>query len=127
MSLVRINISSKNKSHVAIKKILKYHPNLDMEPLFEWDAEGEQTLKALPYVISWFGKAEEAIAKGGEDKDDLLYLNDLEEEEAAEVYKGEDKECNILQRKLTAILQFARVMPLLFEGIATIKVESGRI
>ena len=24
-----------DKSHVAIKKILKYHPNIDMEPLFE--------------------------------------------------------------------------------------------
>ena len=127
MSLVRINISSKNKRHVAIKKILKYHPNLDMEPLFEWDAEGEQTLKALPYVISWFGKAKEAIAKDGEDRDDKDFYNqDSPEEEKAEVYKGEDEEYNILQRKLTAILQFARAIPLLFGGIATIKKDRKR-
>jgi hypothetical protein len=34
-------------------------------PFFEWDAEeGEQNLKALPrpYLISWFERAEEAVA-----------------------------------------------------------------
>ena len=52
----------RNKSNVAIKKILKYHHNIDMEPLFEWVADGEQTLKALPYVIDWFERAREAVA-----------------------------------------------------------------
>ena len=50
-----------NKRHVAIRKILRYHPNIDMEPFFEWDLEeeeeGEQTLKALPFVIDWFERA----------------------------------------------------------------------
>ena len=44
----------------AIKKILKYHPNIDMSPLYGWDSEGEWTLKALPYVINSFERAREA-------------------------------------------------------------------
>ena len=48
-----------SKTQVAIKKILMYHPNIDMEPLFELDSEGEWTLKALPHVIDWFERARE--------------------------------------------------------------------
>ena len=59
-SLQNLNFRTK-KSHVAIKKILKYHPNIHMEPLFEWGAneDGEQTLKALPHVVDWFERAKE--------------------------------------------------------------------
>ena len=91
-----------NKSHVAIKKILKYHPNIDVESLFEWDAEGEQTLKALPYVIDWFERTRVAIADDDEDQ------------------------YNVDGRKLNTTFQFAKVMPLLFEGIATIKADKKR-
>ena len=63
-----------------------------MGPMFEWDAEDEQNLKALPYVISWFERAGEAII-------------------AAEDGEGG---YNIEERKLDAIFQFARAMPLLF-------------
>ena len=91
-SLLTMNEGT-NKGHVAIKKILKYHPNIDMEPLFEWNMEGdgERDLKALPYIISWFERAKEAIAgdeRGGS--------------------------CSIDAKKLSAIYQFARAMPLLF-------------
>ena len=89
-SIMRLN-RGENKSHVAIRKILKYHPNIDMEPLFEWDAEGEQTLKALPFVIDWFERAEEAVA----------------DEDHNSTYHVEEK-------KLSAIFQFAKAMPLLF-------------
>lgn len=36
-----------------------------MQPLFEWnlEGEGERDLKALPYVIAWFGRVEEAVAE----------------------------------------------------------------
>ena len=85
-----------NKSHVAIKKIIKYHPNIDMEPLFDWDAEGEQTLKSLPYIIDWFEGAREAIAI-------------------------DDEQYGIEERKLYAVFQFARAMPLLFEGITRLR------
>ena len=36
-----------------------------MEPLFDWsmEEEGQRDLKALHYVISWFGRAEEAVAE----------------------------------------------------------------
>ena len=80
-----------NKSHVAIKKILNYHENIDMEPFFEWNTEGdgERNLKALPYVIAWFQRADEAVA--------------------------EDRESYDLDTtKLSAIYQFAHAMPLLF-------------
>ena len=83
-----------NKSHVAIKKILRYHPNIDMEPLFEWDADGEQTLKALPHIIDWFDRAEKAIL--------------------APCYPRDDYDYRVDQRKLSAIFQFTTAMPLLF-------------
>ena len=89
-SLLDLNTYT-NKSHVAIKKILKCHPNIDMEPLFEWDAEGEQTLKALPFVIDWFERAEEAVA-GVEEREDY----------------------HVEEKKLSAIFQFAKAMPLFF-------------
>lgn len=66
--LLRLNsgINHRNRSisgtgHIAITKILKSHSNIDMEPLFEWEANDEQTLKALPYVINWFKRAAEAV------------------------------------------------------------------
>ena len=111
-SLLMLN-NGTNKSHVAIKKILKYHPNIDMEPMFEWDAEeGEQNLKALPYVASWFERAGAAV--GG---DSSRYESDTN-----------DDECyNIERRKLSAFFQFAKAMPLLFEGLTTIDTdECGR-
>ena len=91
-SVLKMNRDT-NKSHVAIKKILKYHPNMNMEPLFEWnmEGEGERDLKALPYVIAWFGRAQDAVAGGG----------------GGERY-------NIDARKLSAIYQFAKAMPLMF-------------
>jgi len=88
---LRMNEST-NKSHVAIRKILKCHPNfIEIDPLFEWGAEedGDQTIKALPHVISWFEKAR--------------------------MFQDTTK------RNLYAIYQFARAMPLLFEGVATLK------
>ena len=91
-SLLKMNEGT-NKSHVAIKKILKYHPNIDMGPLFEWNMEGEceRDLKALPYVVAWFDRAGEAVAN----------------DEGGDSY-------NIDERKLSALYQFALAMPLLF-------------
>ena len=67
-----------------MKKILKYHPNIDMEPLFDWDAdEDEQNLTALPHVVGWFDRAEEAVA-------------------------DDDENYNVKEKKLSAILQFAK-------------------
>ena len=101
-SIMRLN-NGRNKSHVAINKILEYHPAIDMEPLFEWDAEGEQTLKALPYVIDWFERAEEAIA-GAFDREDY----------------------HVEEKKLSAIFLFAKAMPLLFVHPSNIKEESKK-
>ena len=90
-SLLTMNKGT-NKKHVAIKKILKYHPNIDMEPFFEWDKEREG--KALPFVVDWFERVEEAIA---DDENGARYNIDL--------------------RKLSTIYQFSRAMPSMFEGI----------
>ena len=87
-SLLALNEGT-NKCHVAIKKILKYHPKMDMGPFFEWDADGEHTLKALPYVIDWFERAKVAVA-------------------------DDDEDYNIERRKLSANFQFAKAMPMLF-------------
>ena len=63
-----------------------------MTPLYGWDKEDEKSLKSLPYVIDWFGRVKEAI--GGE--------------------KGSGTVEDTSQRKLSAIFQFARDMPLMF-------------
>ena len=82
-----------NKNYVAIKKILCYHPNIDMESLYAWDSEDEQSLKPFPYVINWFDRAIKAV-DDGRDRDKYKYRVD--------------------EKKLTAIYQFAKDMPLLF-------------
>ena len=86
-----------NKGHVAIKKILQYHPLINMEPLFEFvsSEDDERNLKALPYVIAWFDKAKVVVAE-------------------------EVDEYHIDQRKISAIFEFVRAMPLLFEGIKSL-------
>ena len=94
-SLLELN-GCDTKSYVAIRKILKFHPNIDLEPLFEWGLEEddeERNLKALPYVVDWFEKAKVAVAEG-------------------------DETYHIEEKKLSAIFQFAKAMPLLLEGIA---------
>ena len=87
--LLRLNRSDANISNVAIKKILLYHPNIDMEPLFELDEKGERSLKGLPLIIDWFERAKEAVTDGRDEE-------------------------RIQQQKFSAIYQFALVMPELF-------------
>ena len=97
---------NRNKSQVAIQKILLSHKNIDMEPLFEWDLseegerEGVRSLKALPYVIDWFRRAEDAV-------DGVNRAG----------YSGQIVEFKRSISELSSIYQFARAMPLLFEGI----------
>jgi len=100
-TLLKLNKGT-NKKHVIIKKILQYHPFIDMEPLYDWDLEGEWSLKALPYVIAWFESAEEADAA-----------------DAAVEYQVEE-------RKLAAIYQFARAMPLMVVTPPHIKGDGKR-
>lgn len=96
-----------NKSQVAIRKILKHHPNLDMSPLFEWGAEedGERTLKALPYVINWFDRARVAVV-------DEYSSNPCDD--GSILFSCHIDYYHIAERKLSAIFQFAKTMPLLF-------------
>jgi len=82
---------------VAIKKILKYHPNINMEPYFDWNSDGEWTLKALPYVVDWFDRAREIVC-----------LDDYD-------YQADEK-------KFSAIYQFARSMPLMIVPLSHTKV-----
>ena len=49
-SLIELN-NNRDKELVAVQKILRYHPHLDMEPFLEWD------LKVLPLAVSWFDRA----------------------------------------------------------------------
>ena len=96
-----------NKKQVAIKKILQYlyhpdiidmrPPDIDIEQLFEWDSEGEWSLKALPYVIAWFERATEAIVSARDKEWLIIPINRV-----------------VSLQKLSAIYQFAQAMPLLF-------------
>ena len=91
-------------SDAARLKIIQYHPNIDMEPFFEWnmEGEGERDLKALPYIIAWFNKAGEMVASEG-----------------LQCYHVE-------RRKLSAIYQFAKVMPMLFVPASLIKANEKK-
>ena len=71
--------------------------------MFDWDSEGERNLKALPYVISWFAKAEEAVS----------------DDNAGDNY-------HMHARKLSAIYQFARAMPLLVIPVSHNKVDEKK-
>ena len=82
-----------NIGRVAIRKIIKYHPNAlaDMEPyLADWIGDDEQSLKGLSYIVDWFHKARETFANSSEEE-------------------GHDVE----KRMLSAIYQFARAIPTL--------------
>ena len=101
-----------NKGLVAIKKILLYHPNIDMEPLYNWDVDGERTLKSLPYVIAWFERAMEAVS----------YIR------SSEFIHIEYLESKVIKwRKLSAIYQFARAMPLQFVSPTHTKLDEKRM
>ena len=81
-----------NIRYVAMKKILIYHPDVltDIEHLFEWDSEDERVNVLLPDVIAWYGRAAKAIAEVGS-------VNKIKE-----------------RHLLSAVYQFARVVPTLF-------------
>ena len=101
-----------NKGLVAIKKILLYHPNIDMEPLYNWDVDGERTLKSLPYVIAWFERAVEAVS----------YIR------SSEFIHIEYLESIVIKwRKLSAIYQFALAMPLQFVSPTHTKLDEKRM
>ena len=89
-----------NKSHVAIRKIDRHRPYIDMKPFFCWDAESELTLKGLPYVLTWFEKAHTVIMV----------------KKKREFEKALCKRNNEI-RKLSAIYDFAKAMPLQFVSI----------
>ena len=93
-----------NKHHVAIIKILLFHPPVDMQPFFKWgmEVDEEPTLKALPYVVDWFERAQVAISN-----DDGLW------------HHYETAWHNIDAKVLSAIYLFAKEMPLLFTAPLT--------
>ena len=78
-----------NKNQVAIKKIIRSHPNIELEPFFQLGLDSERSLKGLPTIISWFGIALQIVANTAE-------------------------ECDVKNRKLSAIYQFARTLPIGF-------------
>ena len=90
-----------DKRYVAIIKVLKHLPNIDMKPLFELDAkEGEQNLKGLPYAIAWLERAREVA--------------------------GDGRSYEFDKRKLSAIYQFAQAMPVLFVPSSHTKADDNK-
>ena len=101
VSLLQMNKGT-NKRYVAIKKILRYHPNLDVTELFSLGSEeGENTLKALPFLIDRFDEAREAVANDWDEAGFKI----------------------IERRKLSGIYQFALSMPMLF--VPSIQTKEG--
>ena len=39
-----VEIEYNEGTNKRVKKILKYHPNIDMEPFFDWDSKGDHIL-----------------------------------------------------------------------------------
>lgn len=109
-SLLKLNTDA-NKRHVAIK-ILTYHLDIDMKPLFGWDIEGEWTLKALPYVINWFERV--WIAK----------VSEFDERQSAFVHELERDRFN--RRTLSSIYKFAKAMPLRFVPADHVKMHDKK-
>jgi len=105
ISLLELNKGS-NKGHVAIKKILLHHPDFDIEQFYQWDSDGERSLKALPHLISWYDRAKEAVADD-EARGFAVNMNQIE------------------IRKLSAIYQFARDMPVLVARDESTGVRGG--
>ena len=91
-----------------------------MEPLFEWDAEdGEQNLKALPYVVDWFDRAKVAVAANAE-------VDDEDDGDSSADSDDEEESYNIDGKKLSAIFQFAMAMPTLFVPASHVKADSKK-
>ena len=102
-SLLDIN-SIADKYHVAKLKVILFSSNIDMSVLFEVGGgeDGERTIKALPHVVDTFDSASEAIRTNSK----LSHRNEYIE--------------TVDKRKLSAIYQFTKAMPTLFEGIKTL-------
>ena len=58
-------------------------------------------MKALPHIINWFEGSRIAVA-------------------------ADDEEFDVIGRKLSAIFQFAKAIPLLFEGISHINADNKK-
>jgi len=99
--------SCSNKSHVAMRKILKCDNNIVVEPLFGWDESGEWSLKSLPHLLAWFEVAEAAVEYNMSDYDSDGDSDSSVEDEGEEVY-------DIERKKLSSIFDYAKAMPLLF-------------
>ena len=94
--------SCSNKSHVAMRKILKGDTNIVVEPLFGWDESGEWCLKSLPYLVSWYERAEAVVE---------YYMSESDDDSSVE---DEGDEYDIDRKKLSSIFDYAKSMPLLF-------------
>jgi len=72
--------------HPAIHKIFKSHPDLDMNPFFQWK------LKLLPVVVDWFENCRSC----------MMYVNDPQEMMQRQ---------SLPSRELSALYKFVRGMP----------------
>jgi len=97
------NNSSQNKSMVGMKKILKYHRHISMESFFEWD------LKILPIAIKWFDTA-------------LARFPDI-----PNFHNNYDNNQKVIgKKKLWAIYEFARMLPMFFVPASNVQTRNKR-
>ena len=86
---IRQYLEMNKHPHPAMTKILKSHPDFDMEPFFQWK------LKLLPVVINWFQSARSR-----------MLANDLGE-------STKRQRQSLPRRELSALYKFVRGMPAL--------------
>ena len=71
--------------------------------------------------MDWFERAEEAVAE----EDDKEYYTDSDDD-SSNSWNDEKGGYSIQGKKLSAIYDFSRAMPLLLEGISSMKVDSKK-
>jgi len=116
-----LHINTFMNEYSEINKILRYHPNIDMEPFYDWQSDGEWTLKGLPYVVDWFERAKEAVL-------DISFIkNGVDRGREAVTEEDEDACISLVDtRKLSAMYQFALAMPILFVPAAHTKASNKK-
>ena len=76
-------------------------------------------MKALPYVLDWFDRAKGVFVNDDDDSSDS-------DDNSSDSGNNEVGGYYITKQKLSALFAFALAMPLLFEGVASIKTDGRK-
>ena len=89
---LELNRSSTDRRTVAIRKIIRHHNHINMEPFFQYE------LKVLPIAMNWFDRARRTSCSANHGRI---------------IFRGANAK-DIGRKELSAIYQFAVAMPMMF-------------